>query len=42
MTLDAGERLVAKLTVGAVERLGLRPGSQVHALIKAQALRRIA
>jgi molybdate transport system ATP-binding protein len=42
VTLDAGERLVAKLTVGAVERLGLLPGSHVHALIKAQALRRIA
>ncbi|HEY8152710.1 MAG TPA: ATP-binding cassette domain-containing protein [Myxococcota bacterium] len=42
VTLDAGERLVARLTAGAVERLGLRPGSQVHALIKAQALRRIA
>jgi len=42
VTLDAGERLVARLTTGAVERLGLRPGSQVHALIKAQALRRIA
>ncbi len=42
VTLDAGERLVAKLTVGAVERLALRPGSHVHALIKAQALRRIA
>jgi molybdate transport system ATP-binding protein len=42
VTLDAGEKLVAKLTAGAVERLGLRPGSHVHVLIKAQALRRIA
>jgi molybdate transport system ATP-binding protein len=42
VTLDAGERLVARLTAGAVERLGLRPGSRVHALIKAQTLRRIA
>ena len=29
VTLDAGEPLVAKLTTGAVERLALRPGSQV-------------
>ena len=42
VTLAAGEPLVAKLTAGAVERLGLRPGSQVFALIKAQTLRRIA
>jgi molybdate transport system ATP-binding protein len=42
VTLDAGEPLVAKLTTGAVERLALRPGSQVYALIKAQTLRRIA
>ena len=42
VTLDAGERLVARLTAGAVERLALHPGSQVHALIKAQTLRRIA
>jgi molybdate transport system ATP-binding protein len=42
VTLDAGERLVARLTAGAVERLALRPGNQVYALIKAQALRRIA
>jgi ABC-type molybdate transport system ATPase subunit len=42
VTLDAGEKLVAKLTAGAVERLGLRPGSHLHVLIKAQALRRIA
>jgi molybdate transport system ATP-binding protein len=42
VTLDAGEKLVAKLTAGAVERLGLHPDSHVHVLIKAQALRRIA
>jgi molybdate transport system ATP-binding protein len=42
VTLEAGERLVAKLTAGAVERLALREGSRVHAVIKAQALRRIA
>ena len=42
VTLEAGERLIARLTIGAVGRLGLRAGSQVYALIKAQALRRIA
>jgi molybdate transport system ATP-binding protein len=42
VTLDAGEKLVARITTGAAERLALRPGSEVHALIKAQALRRIA
>jgi ABC-type molybdate transport system ATPase subunit len=42
VTLDAGEPLVARLTTGAVERLALRPGSRVHALIKSQTLRRIA
>jgi molybdopterin-binding protein len=42
VTLEARERLVAKLTLGAVNRLGLRAGSQVYALIKAQTLRRIA
>jgi molybdopterin-binding protein len=42
VTLDAGERLVARLTAGAAQRLALHPGSQVHALIKAQTLRRIA
>jgi molybdate transport system ATP-binding protein len=41
VTLDAGEPLVAKLTVGAVERMRLGPGSAVHAVIKAQALKRI-
>ena len=42
VTLAAGEPLVAKLTAGAVARLGLAPGSPVYALIKAQTLRRIA
>jgi molybdate transport system ATP-binding protein len=42
VTLAAGEAIVAKLTAGAVERLGLHAGSPVYALIKAQALRRIA
>jgi molybdate transport system ATP-binding protein len=42
VTLEARDRLVARLTLGAVNRLGLRAGSQVYALIKAQALRRIA
>jgi molybdate transport system ATP-binding protein len=42
VTLEARERLVARLTLGAVNRLGLRAGSQVYALIKAQTLRRIA
>ena len=42
VTLDVGERLVARLTAGAVERLALRDGSPVHAVIKAQALRRMA
>jgi molybdate transport system ATP-binding protein len=38
----AGEPLVAKLTEGAVRKLGLAPGSRVHALVKSQALRRLA
>jgi molybdate transport system ATP-binding protein len=37
-----GEPLVAKLTAGAVRELGLAPGSRVHALVKSQALRRLA
>ena len=37
-----GERLVAKITVGAAAKLALRPGSNVHALVKAQAIRRLA
>ncbi len=44
--LDAGahhaERLVAKLTPTAVEKLGLRPGVPIRVLIKAQAIRRLA
>jgi molybdate transport system ATP-binding protein len=39
--LDAGERWVAKLTSGAVEKLGLREGLQVFVIIKAHALRRL-
>ena len=41
-TSPGHERLVAKLTAGAVAKLALVPGSRVHALVKAQALRRIA
>ena len=40
--LDAGDPLVAKVTPAAVHALGLQPGSEVHLLIKAQALRRLA
>lgn len=40
--LDAGERLVAKLTPSAVESLELAVGRQVFVVIKAQAIRRIA
>jgi molybdate transport system ATP-binding protein len=39
--LDAGERLVAKVTRGAVEALDLRPGARTYVLIKATALRRL-
>ncbi len=39
--VDAGEPLVAKLTTGAVERLGLAAGSRVFVIIKAQAIRRV-
>ena len=38
----APERLVAKITRAAAESLGLRPGASVHAVIKAQAIRRVA
>lgn len=31
----AGQRLVSSITVEAVDELGLRPGSQVTAIIKA-------
>lgn len=37
-----GERLVAKVTAAATAKLELRPGARVHALIKAQAIRRLA
>jgi molybdate transport system ATP-binding protein len=39
--VDAGDPLVAKLTPGAVERLGLAPGKPVYVIIKAHALRRL-
>ena len=40
--LDAGERLIAKLTRGAAQRLALAPGSQVFIVLKATAIRRLA
>lgn len=40
--LEAGEPLVAKVTAAAVTSLGLVPGATVYALIKAQAVRRLA
>jgi len=40
--LDAGEVLVAKLTDGAVERLGLRVGSEVLTVVKAHGVRRLS
>ena len=40
--LNAGEPLVAKVTRGAAEKLGLRAGSRIYAVIKAQAVRRLA
>jgi molybdate transport system ATP-binding protein len=40
--LEAGEPLVAKVTAAAVAHLGLVPGATVYALIKAQAVRRLA
>jgi len=36
-----GERLVAKLTIGAVEELGLLRGGEVYLIIKSQAIRRV-
>jgi len=36
------ERLVAKLTASAAHKLGLQAGSRVHALVKAQAIHRVA
>jgi len=40
--VDAGEKLVAKVTAGAARELGLAAGTNVHLVIKAQALRRLA
>ena len=40
--VDAGDELVAKLTAGAVRELALGPGTPVHVVIKAQAIRRLA
>ena len=40
--LDAGDRLVAKVTPAAVAALGLRAGARVHVVVKAQAIRRVA
>ncbi len=39
---SAPERLVAKITRAAAESLSLRPGASVHAVIKAQAIHRVA
>ncbi len=40
--LDAREPLVAKITSGAAASLGLAPRTQVYAVVKAQAIRRLA
>jgi molybdate transport system ATP-binding protein len=40
--LDAGEALVARITPGAADALELCPGSLVHVVVKAQAIRRLA
>jgi molybdate transport system ATP-binding protein len=40
--LDAGDPLVAKITATAAASLGLHPGARVFALVKAQAIRRLA
>jgi molybdate transport system ATP-binding protein len=40
--LDAGEPLVAKITADAASSLGLAPGASVFAVVKAQAIRRLA
>ena len=37
-----GECLVAKVTATAVRKLELHPGARVHALVTAQAIRRLA
>ena len=43
LATDAGgEQLVAKLTPAAERHLELAPGREVHAVVKAQSLRRIA
>jgi len=41
VTLDAGEKLVAKITTAAAAQLEIAPGSEVFAIVKAQALRRL-
>jgi molybdate transport system ATP-binding protein len=41
-TRGGGEQLVAKLTPAAERHLELAPGREVHAVVKAQSLRRIA
>jgi molybdate transport system ATP-binding protein len=41
VTLDVGEKLVAKVTTAAAAQLALAPGSTVYAIVKAQALRRL-
>ncbi len=40
--LDAGDRLVAKITRAARDALSLAPESRVHLVVKSQALRRLA
>ena len=39
---EAGERVVARVTASAASALDLRAGREVHAVIKAWALRRLA
>ncbi len=41
MHIDAGDPLVAKVTVAAVQELSLEAGVPVYAVIKAQALRQL-
>jgi molybdate transport system ATP-binding protein len=40
--LEAGERLVARITGSAARSLGLAEGAPVHVVVKAQAIRRLA
>jgi molybdate transport system ATP-binding protein len=40
--LDAGDALVAKVTTEAARALALAPGTRIHVVVKAQALRRLA